>query len=220
MWQGATGAGAVVIAALALALGRSGPARADIVVHPRAEPRATVLVMHPGGWVYGSATTALPAARYLARHGYRAVSLDYPLLDVRRSYRYARWAVHRYRATFAVGESSGGTIASWLAARRCVRAAVAVSAPQDLPLWAATSAYPTYLPIVGLPSGAWEWSPARRYSPRSAPLLGVYWDGDPFVPLEQGRLIARRGARLRVLAGDEHAGSAYYPAALRFIRRR
>ena len=220
MWQGATGAGAVLIAALALALGRSAPARADIVVNPPAAPRATVVVMHPGGWAYGSAATSLPAARYLARHGYRAVSLDYPLLDVRGSYRYARRAVRRYRAAFAVGESSGGTIASWLAARRRVRAAVAVSAPEDLPLWSATNLYPDYLPIVGLPTGAWAWSPVRRYSPRSAPLLGIYWTRDPHVPLEQGLLIAQRGARLRVIDGAEHVGMGYLPTALRFVRER
>jgi acetyl esterase/lipase len=222
MWQGATGRGVLCSAMAAVCLTTPGPAQAhDIVMAPKGRPKATVLVVHLGSWVQGDATSCLPVARFLAAHGYRAVSIDYTLRDVPRSYRQSERKARRYHAAYAVGESAGGSIASWLAARRFVRAAVDVSGPVDLPRWERTSLPAGFLRGIGLSGrAAWEWSPLRRYSVRSAPLLGVYWDRDPWVPLAQGRAIARRGAKLRVLHGRGHVGHTYFRAALRFIRGR
>jgi acetyl esterase/lipase len=221
MWQGATGRG-VLILATALAVTTPGVAAAhDIVVRPHGRPKATVLVAHLGSWVAGAPKSSLPVSRFLAAHGYRAVSIDYSLRDVPRSYRQAELKARHYHAAFAVGESAGGTIASWLAARRFVRAAVDVSGPEDLPRWERTSLPAGFLRSIGLRGrAAWEWSPLRRYSGRSAPLLGIYWDRDPWVPLTQGKAIARRGAKLRVLLGRGHVGHTYFRAALRFLARR
>jgi acetyl esterase/lipase len=210
-------AAAALAAACVLVLPAAAGAQ-DIVVNPSGPPKATVLVVHGGGWAFGDATGSLPVAWYLASHGYQAVSIGYPLRSVPASYRVARRKARRYGATLAVGESAGGTIVSWLAARHRVRAAVEVSGPENLPLWGQSNLPSWWLPNIGAGGAAgWKWSPLRRYSRASAPLLGIYSRGDTVVSLAQGQAIAARGAQLQVLESAQHVPLSYFPHALRFL---
>jgi acetyl esterase/lipase len=211
----------LLIFAMAVSLAAPSAAAAqDLVVNPSGPPKATVLVVHGGGWAFGDATGALPVSWYLASHGYRAVSIGYPLRDVPGSYRVARRKAREYGATLAVGESAGGTIVSWLAAKRRVRAAVTVAGPENLPLWGQTSLPSWWLPAIGAGGAAgWKWSPVRRYTRDSAPLLGIYGRRDQVVPLAQGQAIAARGAELQVLDSSQHVPYSYFPSALHFLDR-
>jgi acetyl esterase/lipase len=190
-------------------------AQADVVVEPHAKAKANVLVVHGGGFEFGTAADDRPTAEYLAAHDYRAVSIDYPLFDVRAAYRSARRKARRYHSRFAVGESVGGTIAAWLAAHRCVRAAVTQDAPMDLTRPLLRESWQDEIGLHGLRA-------RRALSPRfayagQAPLLVLHFTGDPLVPATQARAMRRTGAQVRLLPGHHHVDPRYRPYALRFL---
>jgi len=112
---------------VATTLGTS--ARADVTCAPSStEPNATVLLIHAGGFLSGSAGLMMPECRAFAAIGYRAVSLDYPIANLAGARAYVFRAARRYRSlgrVYALGASAGGTLAALLALEGQVDGAVA-----------------------------------------------------------------------------------------------
>jgi acetyl esterase/lipase len=156
-----------------------------------------VLLIHGGGFVFG-APEAVLNREAVEQAGVATWSLGYPLGDVRRAYRWTAAAVPKNRPTVAFGESAGGTIAAWLAARRHVDAAITVGAPTDLSRWPES---PAHREAIGLTTGAWRYSPARTYR-QQRPLWAIHWTHDPIVPFAHAA--ALRGAHLKTLWGGGH----------------
>jgi pimeloyl-ACP methyl ester carboxylesterase len=174
-------------------------------------PRGLIMVIHGGGWRgLSPALTAdvVPAARSYNRLGYATVVPDYRagaagVADIDRFYRRARRAMGPKVPICAVGGSAGGHLALVLAARhpdlRCV---IAQAAPTDLVALNQSSRLGHTLPALQFGSGRLDaLSPARHARRMKARLLLVYAANDPYVPLDQGREMARArpGARLIVL---------------------
>jgi pimeloyl-ACP methyl ester carboxylesterase len=120
----------------------------------------------------------------------------------------------------AVGESVGGSIATWLAGHHNVDAAIAVGAPQDFRTWHP----PGWSARVGLPTAALRrrYSPVRTYRRDSgdAPLLAFHYLGDPVVPYEQAVRLRAHGAQVRLLDAIGHTQPRWPRAGgLAFLRR-
>jgi acetyl esterase/lipase len=222
----------VLGAAPSQAAGASSP-----VCKPHGAPKATVIVILGGGFVWpGWADTTV--CRALAKRGFRAINLVYPLHDlpgaVRATTRAARTARRRKLPVFAFGLSAGGTLAELAAVTGRVDAAVALAAPTDLLHWAPGG------PIAGQqwdsPAAYWRdvgatraqrraASPLRRVSKRAAPLLLFHSSEDEVVPIAQARALVHRlrhvkRARLRVLRGKHLQSQAFRSPAFRWLGRR
>jgi dipeptidyl aminopeptidase/acylaminoacyl peptidase len=174
-------------------------------------PRGLIMVIHGGGWRgLSPALTAdvEPAARAYNSLGYATVVPDYPageagVADLDRFYRRARRAVGPKVPICAVGGSAGGHLSLVLAARhpdlRCV---IAQAAPTDLVALSQGNQLGHTLPALQFGAARLDaLSPARHAERMKARLLLVYATNDPYVPLSQGREMARArpGARLIVL---------------------
>jgi acetyl esterase/lipase len=187
---------------------------------PGVAARPTALLIHGGGFV-DRAELSTPTAP-LRRLGYRLRVAKYPLGDVRGAYRaVTRQAgrLGRTRPVVAIGESAGGSIATWLAGHRRVDAAVSVGAPQDFRAWG----NPTRGTQVRLPTTALRrrYSPIRTYSRKSgdAPLFAVHYRGDIFAPFEQTTSLRNRGAHVLLLDGFGHTQPQWLHAGgLDFLR--
>lgn len=208
---------AIVVAAAVVAMVVGAAAsRADVVTHARGRPRATVLMLHPGAYLFGDARVEQPFADRFAAAGFRVVALDYPLGNVPAAERYAARAVRRYRAAFAVGQSAGGTLAAYLDVRGLVRAAVDVSGPTDFltfpELWRG------WWREIGLRTVAARRaaSPATLCCRRQAPLMEAYSPQDRVVPYSQARRLEH--ARLVVLHGDHLTDPSWVAPAVEFLK--
>lgn len=187
---------------------------------PGVGPRPTALLIHGGGFI--DRTELSTPAGPLRRLGYRVRVAGYPLGDVRGAYRaVARQAVRLGRSSpvIAIGESAGGSIATWLAGHRRVDAAVSVGAPQDFRAWG----NPVWGTQVRLPTTALRrrYSPIRTYSRGSgdAPLLAVHYRGDFYVPLKHTTSLRNHGAQVLLLDGFGHTQPRWLHAGgLRFLR--
>jgi acetyl esterase/lipase len=144
----------------------------------------TVVVLLGGGFVEQSPS---PNLGHLAGTGARVIVQGYPLNDAPAAYA----SVDRPRSV-VLGESAGGAIAAWAAARGRVRAAVTVGAPFDFRFWE-----PAHAAFHGQP---WRWSPRRVYRGQR-PLTAIHWTVDPFVDARQSHV---RGARRVLLDGFGH----------------
>lgn len=186
----------------------------DLVVRPAGKPRGTVILIHGGAWVWGDETIYAPTARYLARRGWQAVSVDYPLRNLPAAYRHVERVARRYRGrAVAVGFSAGGTMSAWLAGRRLVRAAATICGPADLRVFA-----PMRVQLMWRTGRLWDWSPARVYHHAERPLLAVGGSEDHLNPPSQVRLYRRRGAHTRIVSGMVHEELPWVRRlALRFV---
>jgi hypothetical protein len=223
---------AVTVIVTALAGARAAGA-ANPICRPHGQAIASVIVIHGGGFVWpGWADLSL--CRTLARSGFRAVNLVYPLHDLPGAVRATMRAAGRERKragrVFAVGLSVGGTLAELAAVEGKVDGAVAVGAPTDLLHWA-----------PGGPLAGRQWSDSAAYwrdvgatraerraaSPiyaaggRAAPLLLFHSTDDEVVPIAQARALVKHvpTARLRRLHGRHLKSQAYRRPALGWLRR-
>ncbi len=227
---------ALATAACCVGLVAAAPARAAGDPSPSCDPPETpianVVVIQGGGFVWpGWADLSL--CRTLARRGFRAVNLVYPLHDlpgaVRATLREVRRERRSGRRVFAVGLSAGGTLAELAAVEGKVDGAVAVAAPTDLLTWAPGG------PVAGQhwssPAAYWRdvgatraqrraASPLRRAAGHAAPLLLFHSSDDEVVPIAQARALAKHvpGARLRDLRGRHLQSQAFRRPALRWLR--
>jgi len=111
---------ALVLATLALV--PSGAAASDRRCGPP-DAHLQVVLLHAGAWFVDPRNADAALCRFFGAHGFGATVADYPMLDVGGSFEYASDLVRRIRAScdgcrvLAYGESAGGGIAAWLAAR-------------------------------------------------------------------------------------------------------
>jgi hypothetical protein len=208
------------------------PARAgDAVCEPPSTPAANVVVIQGGGFVLpGWADVGVCKA--LARHGFRAVNITYPLHDlpgaVTTTMRKLRRERRRGLPVCAIGLSSGGTLAE-LAAVEGQLPAVAVAAPTNLLDWAPGGAASErewsnraeYWRDVGASRRERRAaSPIFRIGARPSPLLLFHSPGDEVVPIAQARSLARQlpGTRLRRLRERHLQDQSYRKPAFRWLR--
>lgn len=182
-----------------------------------------VIVLHGGGWTTGSPDSMRPAVESLRTHGVPAVSVPYRLdgfphaaADVKEAICQARRLADR---VMVYGFSAGGTLAAYAAASGWADAAVVESAPVDFITWRSGDPYfgqPAHMRAAGLgsPAAKLRWSPVRRWRSHT-PVLALYGDHDVFVPLSQGRQIARRPrVEFHVKRGGQHQVDERYRAKI------
>jgi acetyl esterase/lipase len=188
----------------------------------REPERPTVLLIHGGGFVVWNGMVV--STRPFRRLGYRVAIASYPSGDVRAAYRAVTEQARRLRRrsplVIAVGESAGGSIATWLAGHRDVDAAITIGAPENFETWGV----PGWAAQVGLPTAELRrrYSPFRSYrrSSGDAPLLAFQYRHDPFVPREQVVPLRARGARVRLLEGLGHTQPRWLRmGGLAYLRR-
>lgn len=217
-------------AAIAILLALLGPAHArasDLVVAPQGHARGTILFIHGGAWAGGKPESELGNARAFAARGWRGVAVDYPLRDIAAAYRSVEDHAKRLAGAgpvIAIGDSVGGTMTEWLAARREVDAAVAIDAPADLVAWRAVrpGAPLAWIPeyVTGFSELRWKLSPARVYrSGSAAPLLVFGARNDRLVEHKQSLVMKRLGAELKWMPGDHLASRRWRRPAADFLRR-
>lgn len=204
-----------LITALAALLGLAGTAEAELAsscsctpsptftVAPEGKPKGTILLIHGGAWVWGSSELLRARAVEYAAQGWRAVSIGYPLRDLPAAYYTVKQEALRYgRRAYAVGFSAGGTMATWLAARGMVRAAVNFGGPVDLRR------------SFGDQRELWKTDDLARWSPtramrqrhdRKLKMRSIAGADDPFLNSGQRALLLRHaGVRTHVLPGVGH----------------
>ncbi len=130
--------------------------RMDLYERANGGPFPAVLLLHPGGFVFGDRSSMAPLAGFLARHGFAAFPLDYRLaprspfpaavLDSQRAVRFVRVHAARFGVDPArigvFGASAGGNLAAMVGWRGTgpwdvgarVAAVVSWSGPLDLGL--------------------------------------------------------------------------------------
>lgn len=183
-----------------------------------------ILVLHGGAFVMGTPAVIQSEADALGRLAPRAQVLNvaYPLGSPDRAYQYVRRVAVRHRGPVAVyGFSAGAHIATRLAARGEVDAAVTVSGVYHLDAWAR---------FTGLPQISWDYlgistaqgrrSQSPHPGPRAAPQLMLHGDRDHTAPLADAQAYDRedRRARLAIMHGVGH-GQPYGPVrrAMRWL---
>lgn len=182
--------------------------------------QATVLLIHGGGFLERN-PLAVPT-QPLRRLGYRVAIARYPLGDVRGAYRAVADQASKLRGRgplVAIGESAGGSIATWLAGHRHVDGAIAIGAPQDFRSWGNPSwGRRVRLPTVALRT---RYSPVWAYRRQSgdAALLAFHYRGDIFVAPDQTDELRNRGASVVLLDGWGHIEPRWLKErAVRFLR--
>ena len=220
------------LAAIAYLLAAAPAQASDPVCRPSKPAAATVVVIEGGGFVLPG-WADLGTCRALARHGFRAVSISYPLHDLPGAVKTTMRKLRRERRhglpVCVLGESSGGTLAELAAVEGRVPAAVAVAAPTNLLDWS-----------PGGPAAEREWSspaaywrdvgatrrerraasPLFRIGARPSPLLLFHSPEDEVVPIAQARSLAGKvpGAQLRRLRGRHLQSQAFRKPAFAWLR--
>ena len=166
-----------------------------------------VVVIEGGGFVLPG-WADVGTCRALARHGFGAVNISYPLHDLPGAVKTTMRKLRRERRhglpVCALGESSGGRCAELAAVEGRVPAAVAVAAPSE------PAGLVSGRRGVGAASGAaaaayWRdvgatrrerraASPGSRIGARPSPLLLFHSPEDEVVPIAQARSLAAAGA--------------------------
>ena len=180
--------------AVLLAIVPADRARADVYCQERERPLASVLVIHGGAWMGGSAADGRDVCSPLAAMGYRVRSLEYPLWTIPGSIRYAYEAAReeaaRGRPVYATGISAGGTIAEFLAVKSQIDGAVAVAPLSDFVNWRPPT--PGFWAKLGMtPEMRYRLSPSNNIE-APAPLRIIHSPQDRMVPYEQSvRMVSR-----------------------------
>jgi acetyl esterase len=182
---------------------------------PGARRLGTVLLIHGGGWVFGSPDMLSAQCRRLAVAGFRALRPAYPLGDIRAAFAAMRalaGAERRagHRPLYAAGISAGGAMAVMLAAEGRVDGAYAWAPPTDLVLWASVPG--VNLSAAGAASLAVrrQCSPARNLTARRAPLLVEHAPADALVPFAQSQqLLGLYGPAMTLRARPDASWGAF-----------
>ena len=213
-----------------MGLGRGGKASigllaaAVIALTPpsaQAHPKPVLLLMHAGGFVFGSPGLEDRAAAHARARGWRTEQLDYPLLNLTGAVSYCELAARVYgaggRSVYAYGESAGGTLAALLAERGDVSAAAVLSPVSSIPRFAATQPDPAfYLALIRATTRqAIDNSPAFHRSRR--PILALVGEDDyPSIRAPTYRWAKRSPrVRARTVAGGHLGGPDSYGPAMR-----
>jgi acetyl esterase/lipase len=194
---------------------------ADVVCRPPHAARATLLYLHPGGFVEGRAGDPgnLRICREFAAHGYLTRVVEYPLLDLTGAVRAANRAASReHGRAVAVGDSAGGTLALLLAAQGRVAAAASFGAPTDLLTWPTDQhAWDKFHTTTARRRAA---SPYWQVTARAAPALVMHDPRDIVVPFDQATRMAARMPTARLVRAKAAAFYHVWRASDRALIRR
>lgn len=182
----------------------------DLFCRPAGKPLATVLLLHGGGFWFGSPEQLGRTCRLLASRGFRAVSLQLPLGDLSGQFETVtrRVRLERKRSAsrlFTYGESAGGALALYPAARGWVDGAFAWAPVTQLdPDGCAICRFD--LLTGSSPQQRARYSPLRWVSRRSSAALVIHGSADTTVPLAQNMRLARRWRHMRLIIapGETH----------------
>jgi acetyl esterase/lipase len=185
----------------------------------------TVLLLHGGGGLSGSAASMGPWTQDFRAHGVSAVAVDYPLGDVAAAQRYVDIVASRLpRPVVAYGVSAGATLSASLAARGRVAGAVNVVGPMNLATWDTPVARILTGMLPGLDRRAT--SPVMQLSPLAAPTLNQCGATDSWVPCSQAAeftlaaLRYQRDTGMSIMPGAHGQSPAGMWEARRWIERR
>ena len=210
----------------------SGDLALDAYIQPGAARRASVLVIHGGGWAAGSRIAHVgQLLELLTRAGYNWFSLDYRLgglgraddsiADVRAALSFIRCHADRLgidsSRLILLGEDSGAHLAASIAAERPagVEGAVLLGGFYDL----------TAIPALARAEPAETLrraSPIERIVPGMPPLLVVHGEADSEAPVDQARRYCREVVRLKgqcrflEVAGASHRAENRWPSQWRY----
>lgn len=113
-----------------------GKARKQCPIDTNAAP-PVMLVFHPGGWILAPSHPMTPEQGAARMQGFETINVDYVLNDVPTAFaqavRLAKQLKKMGRRVYAYGESSGGTMAAFLAQRGLVDAAAVHSPVSSIP---------------------------------------------------------------------------------------
>lgn len=190
-----------------------------------ADASPTVLLLHGGGWLSGSAASMAPWVQDFRAHGVNAVAVDYPLGNVAAAQRYVDIVASRLpRPVVAYGVSAGATLSASLAARGRVAAAVNVVGPMNLATWDTPAARLIMGLLPGLDRRAA--SPVAQLMPGAAPTLNQCGATDSWVPCAQAAeftlaaLRYQRDTGMSIMPGAHGQSLAGMWEARRWIARR
>lgn len=198
-----------------------------------AKPRPAALMIHGGGWSAGTRADFADLARWIARQGFVAVSVDYRLVPSARwpaqadDVELAMWWLRENAATLridpqrvvVVGGSAGGHLAGWLATsdRRSPRgtpsradAVISFWGPWDLSVSGLRDDARNMIAALVGPQAPREASPIFRVDARTAPTMFIHGTADELVPHDQSTracaalTAARVRCELLLLEGAEH----------------
>jgi hypothetical protein len=152
-----------------------------------ASSKPVMLILHPGGFIFGSPGDMAPAAEPARERGFRPLLVDYPLWNIAAARQSVRRAAKRNRQAgrdvYAYGESAGGTLAELLAQQGLVTAAAAQDPVSNVRRWANELGVTPYL-------GASQRllrrvSPVFRGSPSKSNIRAFIGDDDATVGVAQ-----------------------------------
>lgn len=198
-----------------------------------AKPRPAALMIHGGGWSAGTRADFADLARWIARQGFVAVSVDYRLVPSARwpaqadDVELAMWWLRENAATLridprrvvVVGGSAGGHLAGWLATsdRRSplgtpsrADAVISFWGPWDLSVSGLREDARNMIAALVGPQAPREASPIFRVDARTAPTMFIHGTADELVPHDQSTracaalIAARVRCELLLLEGAEH----------------
>lgn len=218
----------LLLTTIALLLLATSPAlAAETEYYGPANAKTAVVVIHGGGFIFGSNEMTRDTSLLLADNGYRAINLSYPLGDLTGAEQALRQEIKkagkRHQRIYSYGESAGGGLAALAAARGWVDGGYAWAPVSDLTAWhALTEAEAASL---GQPS---MWTHFRDVSPetlrrvsavryasnKSAPFLIVHGSNDKMVPFNYSERLAKKWPRLKLIK-DSGGHTINDPASLR-----
>lgn len=205
---------------------RQRPGRPKPQGRPPVPPqRASVLLLHGGGWMTGGPEQMQPWVEDFARVGIRARAISYPLGSVIRAIEHVGRVASR--DTILYGISAGGTIAAALAASGDVAGAVNVVGPTDFPSWVTPSGLYIKHRLRMSRSEQIRASPLRRLRGRQAPILLQCGIADPLVDFPTQCIAYRDAARrgnpdttLQLMPAAHAQSRAFRVRARQWVRAR
>jgi acetyl esterase/lipase len=197
---------------------------------PVANAAPVVLLLHGGGWQTGTAAAMEAWRADFAAHGYRTISVEYPLRHVQRSIDYTEQIAKRERLlgepVIAYGFSAGGTIAAALGANGAVDGAVDVVGATDLTRWNTAPGMAYMLAAAPTMAERRSSSPFWRLNGRAAPQLLQCGRYDTITEYDQcPRYVARAGSwnadtTLQMMSGGHEQSFADRDLALAWVQAR
>ncbi|RYG32131.1 alpha/beta hydrolase [bacterium] len=173
-------------------------------------PFPTVILIHGGGWMGGSRGQLAEHSKRLNAKGLAAVSIDYRLApqnvwpaqidDCETAVKWIRENGAQYKLKtdklVSAGESAGGHLSMWLAAKGDVQAVGSVSGLHDLtlPMTPAGEKYEIVQRTLGedYPAGIKAFSPLLAYKAGMPPVFFIHGKKDPLVPIDHSTKAAER----------------------------
>lgn len=183
-------------------------------------PHPVIIIIHGGGWIFGSRSEGYWLGKALSEEGYAAVSIDYTFSNVSEfpaqiedcisALRWIEANREKYRfsnATGVIGASAGGHLAALLGATEPeIDAVVDIAGPSDLLSINSDCSNAGLAQCQDLAflvhellecnpdecqENAMMASPSRRVSGTSSPMLIIHGDQDQIVPIEQARRLSK-----------------------------